>query len=176
MSVSQREAQMARRSAQAVNPEWPPRFGVLVSQMPQLLEQLLACPAHFAGTRPAVPCVSGVYLFSEHGRPRYVGRTRNCNRRLADHTRPSSRENAAPFAFNLARRELAQAGQQVVGTRAEIAAYGTFSLKFAETKQRIRRMEFRFVEIHDPTVSAIFEVYASLALGTEGEYNLFETH
>lgn len=37
-------------------------------------------------------------------------------------------------------------------------------------------MDYRFVTIEIPAVSAIFEVYASMALGTEGEFNLFETH
>ena len=37
-------------------------------------------------------------------------------------------------------------------------------------------MDFRVIEVEDPAVSTIFEVYAALALGTEGEFNLFETH
>lgn len=167
---------MAGRDAETLSRRWPPRFADVAAQLPHLLQQLLACPPHFAGARPRVPRVSGVYLFSEDGRPRYVGRTRDCGRRLGDHTRPSSRENSAPFAFNLVRRELKEAAQDSVGTRREIAAQGAFSVKFAEAKERIRRMEFRFVEIRDPAISTIFEVYASLALGTEGDYNLFETH
>lgn len=155
---------------------WPPRFEELVAQLPHLLEELLACPPHIAGERPTVPRVSGVYLFSEGGRPLYVGRTRDCRRRLADHTRPSSRENSAPFAFNLTRRDLDEGGQRAMGTRAEVAAHLAFSEKFAMAKQRVRRMEFRFVAISDPALSTIFEVYASIALGTEGDYNLFETH
>ncbi|HZP97253.1 MAG TPA: hypothetical protein VFC31_13115 [Candidatus Limnocylindria bacterium] len=63
-----------------------------------------------------------------------------------------------------------------MGTRAEVAAQPAFSEKFAIAKQRVRRMEFRFVAISDAALSTIFEVYASIALGTEGDYNLFETH
>jgi hypothetical protein len=37
-------------------------------------------------------------------------------------------------------------------------------------------MDFRVVEIEDPALSTIFEVYASIVLGTEGDFNLFETH
>jgi hypothetical protein len=37
-------------------------------------------------------------------------------------------------------------------------------------------MEFRFVEIEDPPLRTIFEGYASLALGTHGDFNVFETH
>lgn len=154
----------------------PLRFREIESQLPGLLAQLLACPPHTAGARPPVPRVGGVYLFSQNGRALYVGRTRNCNRRLADHTRASTRENSAPFAFNLARRALAQAGEQVMGTRTQVAAHPTFGVRFSEAKRQLRQMEFRFVEIQDPALSTIFEVYASIALRTEGEYNLFETH
>ncbi len=154
----------------------PPRFEELVTRLPHLLDELLACQPYIAGERPTVPRVSGVYLFSEGGRPVYVGRTRDCRRRLADHTRPSSRENSAPFAFNLTRRDLGEGGQRAMGTRAEVAAQPAFSEKFAIAKQRVRRMEFRFVAISDAALSTIFEVYASIALGTEGDYNLFETH
>lgn len=167
---------MAPRQPENLDRHWPPRFEGLVAQLPHLLNDLLACPPHFAGERPVAPRVSGVYLFSEGGRPRYVGRTRDCRRRLGDHIRPSSPQNSAPFAFNLARRELDEAGQLTMGTRAAIAAHDAFSDEFAKAKQRIRRMEFRFVAISDPAVSTIFEVYASIALGTEGDYNLFETH
>ena len=166
---------MASGEPKGLTGRWP-RFEELVAQLPHLLDELRACPPHFVGERPTVPRVSGVYLFSEGGRPLYVGRTRDCHRRLADHTRPSSRENSAPFAFNLARRDLDDGGSRVTGTRAELAAQLAFSQRFATAKQRIRRMEFRFVAIGDPALSTIFEVYASIALGTEGDYNLFETH
>ncbi len=63
-----------------------------------------------------------------------------------------------------------------MGTRAEVAAQIAFSEKFGMAKQRVRGMEFRFVAISNPALSTIFEVYASIALGTEGDHNLFETH
>lgn len=55
------------------------RFREIEQQLPALLERLLACPPHRAGQRPAVPKVPGVYVFTDGGAPRYVGRTRNCN-------------------------------------------------------------------------------------------------
>lgn len=52
-----------------------------------------------------------------------------------------------------------------------------FEELFAAAKRRVRTMDFRVVKIKDDaTTSTIFEVYASIALGTEGEFNLFETH
>jgi hypothetical protein len=125
---------------------------------------------------PAAPAVAGVYLFSEGGDHRYVGRTRNANRRLGEHTRPSSPENSAPFAFNIARRDAAAAGLEVGGPRKLVATHADFEQYFVAAKERVRAMDFRVVEIEDPAVSTIFEVYASVVLGTEGDYNLFETH
>ena len=64
----------------------------------------------------------------------------------------------------------------MTGSRRVIATRPGFDGYFAAAKRRVRAMDFRFVKIEVPSVSTIFEVYASLALGTEGEFNLFETH
>jgi hypothetical protein len=152
------------------------RFREIEQQLPDLLHALLACKSHWRAVRPAVPHVAGVYLFSEEGCHRYVGRTRNCNRRLGEHTRPKAKENSAPFAFNIAKRAAIEAGLQIVGTRADIAAHPGFERHFSAAKQRVRAMEFRFVSIDEPVVSTVFEVYAAIALKTEGDFNLFETH
>jgi hypothetical protein len=64
----------------------------------------------------------------------------------------------------------------LTGTRDEIAVHADFGPLFKAAKERVRAMEFRFVEIDDPAVSTVFEVYAAIALHTEGEFNLFETH
>jgi hypothetical protein len=37
-------------------------------------------------------------------------------------------------------------------------------------------MDFQLIEIADPVLSTIFEVYAAVALETEVDFNLFETH
>lgn len=152
------------------------RFREVEQQLPGLLDELLACDSHQRGVRPAVPRCAGVYLFSEGGEHRYVGRTRSCNQRHGNHTQPKARQNSAPFAFNIARRAAREAGLDLVGTRAEIAAHPGFEEYFTAAKARVRAMEFRFVLISDPVVSTIFEVYAALALKTEGDFNLFETH
>jgi GIY-YIG catalytic domain-containing protein len=152
------------------------RFRKLERRLPDLLDDLLACSAHRRGVRPAVPSCAGVYLFSEDGRPLYIGRSRNFNRRLGDHTRPKAAQNSAPFAFNIAKRAAADAGLLITGTRTAIAAQPGFDEHFSSAKTRVRAMEFRFVRVPDPVESTIFEVYAALALGTEGDFNLFETH
>jgi hypothetical protein len=152
------------------------RFREIERQLPGLLEALVASQPYQRGEKPPAPAVAGVYLFTEGGIHRYVGRTRNANRRLGEHTRPSSKENSAPFAFNIAKAEAQNRGLDVSGSRKAVAALPGFAPHFAAAKARVRAMEFRVVEVVDPAVSTIFEVYASIALGTEGEFNLFETH
>ena len=51
-----------------------------------------------------------------------------------------------------------------------------FMVEFVAAKARVDAMDFRWVEVETPAVSAVFEVYAALELGTEGAFNRFETH
>lgn len=152
------------------------RFSEILDQMNPLLEQLLGCEPHQRGVRPAAPERPGVYLFTEGGKPIYVGQTRNFRRRWGEHTRPSSPENSAPFAFNIARQEATLNQLDATGPRKVVSKLPDFVELFEAAKRRVRAMEFRFVEIEDPPLRTIFEVYASLALGTHGEFNVFETH
>jgi hypothetical protein len=152
------------------------RLAEIQEQMTGLLDALLACEAHSRDTRPAAPKLAGVYLFTGAGVHRYVGRTRNFNRRFGEHVAPKSRQNKAAFAFNIAKSAAAADGFDISGSRESVEARPGFEPYFRAAKSRVRQMDFRFVEINDPAVSTIFEVYASVALHTEGEYNLFETH
>jgi len=144
--------------------------------MEPLLDRLLSCEPHEKGKPPAAPKRPGVYLFTESDKPIYVGQTRDFRRRWGEHTRRSSPENSAPFAFNIARLEAGRKKLDVGGSRKTVSALPDFAVLFVSAKKRVRAMEFRFVEIEDPPLRTIFEVYASLALGTYGEFNLFETH
>jgi hypothetical protein len=152
------------------------RFSGILNQMEPLLEQLLNCEPYQRGVRPAAPERPGVYLFTEGGRPIYVGQTRSFRRRWGEHTRPSSPENSAPFAFNIARQEAIRQNIDATGPRKAVSKLPDFAELFDAAKSRVRAMEFRFVEIEDPPLRTIFEVYASLALGTHGDFNVFETH
>lgn len=148
-------------------------------KLPSLLDSLVACPPYRAGDKPPITHGRGVYLFTEAGTHLYVGQTRDFHRRWNDHTRPSSRENSAPFAFNIAKR----AAGLPTGTRLSLAAHPEFRPHFASAKARVRTMEFRYVEIpalpdgrDDAVTSTMFEVYAAVVLGTEGDFNDFSTH
>lgn len=119
---------------------------------------------------------SGVYLFSENGQSLYVGRTRDVRRRYGQHTRPSSKDNTAPFAYKLA----------CEATNAPKASYRPgensrdgrmqnpeFVAAFAASLARVRAMDFRFVEETDPTAQCLLEIYVSVVCGSP--YNDFST-
>ncbi|MDQ3758570.1 MAG: hypothetical protein M3331_01305 [Actinomycetota bacterium] len=106
----------------------------------------------------------------------YVGRTRDLSRRWADHTRPSSGINSASFAFNIAKKAAAAHGEDVAIARSRLAVEPVFARAFVEAKARVREMDYRFVRVDSPVLSTVGEVYAAMVLGTEGDFNEFETH
>jgi hypothetical protein len=122
-------------------------------------------------------------LFTDHGNHRYVGRATSLNHRFGQHVAAKSRHNAASFAFNIAKRAAEEADFPVVGvTREALDADPEFNERFfTPAKAQVRGMEFRFVvfspEMADvDALATIFEVYASMLLGTEGDFNRFATH
>lgn len=145
------------------------------SRLPRLVEELVGCVPHRRGVDRA-PSAPGIYLYSEPGREMYVGRTRDLSRRWADHTRPSSSINSASFAFNIAKREAAALGVNVAISRSRLVANSSFAAAFAAAKARVRTMKYRFVRVDSPVLSTVGEVYAAIVLGTEGDFNEFETH
>ncbi len=49
-----------------------------------------------------------------------------------------------------------------------------FAAAFIAAKERIRRMEYRYVEEGDQSRQALLEIYCAVVLGTP--YNDFDTH
>lgn len=164
------------------------RFRRLLNELEPGLRELLACPPHSRDRKSGaphipVPSTAGVYLFSENGEHRYVGRARNLNRRFGQHVAPKSRHNQAAFAFNIAKREAEGAGFVAADVkRGALDANPAFNARFfTPAKSLVRSMEFRFVLFDGDApdadaLSTVFEVYASMRLGTEGDFNLFATH
>lgn len=161
----------------ATSPQGTSRFNEILVQLDPLLNRLLACEPHSRDRRPAAPHDSGVYLFTQGEDHRYVGRAKNLNRRFGQHVAPKSPHNQAAFAFNLAKRAAEADGLDVNRTRKALAADPQFDDDyFVPAKREVREMEFRFVLLNDDSLSTIFEVFAALLLGTEGDFNLFATH
>jgi len=151
-------------------------FTSYIDKLPFLLDQLLKSvsvkPTQLTMNLP----LQGIYLFSENNNHLYIGRTNNIKRRIQNHCRPSSNHNQATFAFRIARSETNQhkASYKTEGSRKQLEDDPIFGPAFIKAKERIRNMELRFVEINDPILQALFEIYASMILKTP--FNDFENH
>lgn len=71
-------------------------------------EPVVGCDPYSRERRPAAPRRAGVYLFTEDGVQRYVGRTRNFIRRFVEDVAPGSTETKPAFGFNIAKRTAAK--------------------------------------------------------------------
>jgi len=80
------------------------------------------------------------------------------------------------FAFRLARERTGrlEASHNKKDSRKALQEDPAFAAAFDEGKARIRKVDLRFVEEHDPLKQALLEIYVSIALGTP--YNDFNTH
>ena len=119
--------------------------------------------------------ISGVYLFSENGKPVYVGRSRNIRNRYNGHI--SSSSDSASFAFLLARDKTGKNEASYKSdskTRKELMKGENFEKAFNKARKRIKKMEFQYVEESDSIRQALLEIYCAVKLNTE--YNKFETH
>lgn len=101
--------------------------------------------------------------------------------RLQDHGRRSSTHNKATLAFTMASVLAAGQGLDSIGafSRDELQRDPEFKKWFDATKETVRSMGIRVVEVTDPIEQAVFEVYAALELGTtreQGGFNDFENH
>jgi hypothetical protein len=154
-----------------------PRFAALVEGLaPKLFELTSAAPAR-DGSLPREMPLSGIYLFTESGTHLYVGRSNNLRARYGRHCRPGATHRTAAFAFQLAREKT---GRTVAAYRAGedsrdgLMLNDAFFAAFTAAKQRIRAMEYRFVEETDQNRQALLEIYCAIVLETR--YNDFGTH
>jgi hypothetical protein len=144
-----------------------------VEQLHGKFEALIGMePVILTALPKAIP-KSGIYLFSEGARNLYVGRSKRLRERLRYHTGPA---DDAPFAFKLAREQTGntKASYSTKGSRKELLADPVFRAAFQAAKERIRRMQIRFVEEPDSNRQALLEIYATICVGAP--YNDFDTH
>ena len=148
-------------------------FKTISEKMPDLLEKLLACSPHSsAGKMPSDIPLRGVYLFSKADRYYYVGRTNRLKARFREHL--NGRNNDAPFAFKIARHATGHLKAKGGKRRAELENDPTFRIAFAQAKDDLRQMEWRWVQVDDPNTQCLLEIYAAIAL--KAEFNDFENH
>ncbi len=83
----------------------------------------------------------------------------------------------AAFAFRLAREatgNIKATYKKGKGSRAELMKNRKFAAAFRAAKERIGKMDVRFVEEADPVRQTLLEVYVAVAL--RARYNDFDTH
>jgi len=150
------------------------KFKALIDGLHQKYEALMSMSPLMVATVPRNCPVGGVYLFSEKGKHLYVGRTkRKIKTRLNGHigTAPDS-----PFAWHLAREATGhtKATYQKEGSRKHLLSLPDFAAEYRKAKDRIRKMEVRYVGEQDPLKQALLEIY--VAVVSEAKYNDFDTH
>lgn len=149
-----------------------PKFAALADSLHPSFLKLTSCPTHSGKVRlPLDVPRCGVYLFSEGDDHLYVGRTDRLRDRHREHW--SGKANDAPFAFKLARHAT---GNLVKGgpTRKALEVDPVFASAFAEARDRVAAMQFRWVEEADPNRQCLLEIYATVVL--DARYNDFINH
>ena len=140
-------------------------FTAAVQQMAPLLAALKDAPRHQVAPL-AVPNTPGIYLFRDGERPTYVGQSRTLRTRLKQHAGATRGHNQASFAFNVAKREAATAGVDVRRFGAALEADEDFVPHFNAARASVAALDVEFIEVPDPIVRTLFEVYAALVLDT----------
>jgi hypothetical protein len=154
-----------------------PRFANLVDQLAPKLEQLRAmAPLRYKELPKEMP-KSGVYLFSEADTHLYIGRSNDLRGRYGRHCRPGATHRQAAFAFQLARQATGNRSPTYrpgEGSRSGLMLNPDFKKAFEMGKERIRKMDYRYVEEADQNRQALLEIYCAVVLTTT--FNDFGTH
>lgn len=145
-------------------------------KMHALMKTLLEAPLLSRDNLDPIP-LNGLYVFYENDKPIYVGISgRNrMKKRIMGHGRKSGGQNSATFAFNIAKKDAEKRGLNTKEKREILEKKPEFDELYALAKERVSKMKVRVVEINDPNLLALFEIYVALVLKTT-EYNSFKTH
>ena len=112
----------------------------------------------------------GIYVLYENCEPIYVGRSNNMRRRIQEHGADSSDRHSATFAFKLLREALNDPKGRAEDIERENKE------EYRRQRERVRAMTFRATSITDQVEQTLFEIYATIEMGTAPKYNDFETH
>lgn len=155
-------------------------FEQIIAEMPLLLRKLNDQPMlkkdEIRMGQALVP-QKGIYVLFEHNKPIYVGRSNNIRQRMSGHSNQSSDRYSATFAFRLAIKEYERKYMKSTKgiRRQNLEKDPEFVVEFIEAKFRVAEMGIKAIEIDDQITQTIFEVYASMKLGTL-EFNSFDNH
>jgi predicted GIY-YIG superfamily endonuclease len=153
-----------------------PMFREIVESLEPKFQQLVnSAPVTYARLPRAIP-ERGIYLFSEGDAHLYVGRTNHLRNRLRGHCSASTTHLTAAFAFRIARQKTnrLRPTYKKEGSRASLMQDEAFAAEFRAAKQRLLKMDIRYVEEADPIRQTLLEVYAAVILKTP--FNDFDNH
>ena len=153
--------------------KWDKRIG---SQLPAMLKQLLDSEVYgLTNGRPLPPKGHGIYLLTENGEPRYVGRTgiterakrsgkghSNFRTRVQGHAYPS--HSSGTYAYHLTCERFREQGLALARTRTANCKDPKFMKEFARHCARVKEMEVRVIDIPYDALAVVFEVYAATVL------------
>ena len=96
--------------------------------------------------------------------------------RIRNHGVETAKDNVAAFAFRIAREATGntKASYKPKGSRKDLVKQPEFARAFSDAKERVRKMEVRFVEETDQLRQCVLEIYVAVALSTP--FNDFDTH
>ena len=149
------------------------KFEDIINQFSDLMQQLVDSPLRQRNSLDDIPN-KGIYVFYENNEPIYVGRSNRMKARIQEHGRKSSINNSATFAFILAKEIAKGKNIDINKTRKALESVSTFRNIFFEQKEKVSKMNARVIEVDDPIIQTIFEVYVSMELNTK--YNDFDNH
>lgn len=148
-------------------------FASATTAVPDLFKILMASDVFVKKGSVDQKGKAGIYIFFEGGQAVHVGRTRNLGGRLRGHTLKS--HYSASFAFKRTRRALGKlATYKSLGSRAHLSTDEIFQPEFHRQIELVKQMEVRFLEVSDPVLQYLLELYACLELGLP--LDEFDTH
>ncbi len=151
-----------------------PTFAEAIGSLDASFSKLVNMKPVSVGTMPREMPLRGVYLFSEGQKHLYVGRSNNLPKRPLRHC---GTYRMAAFAFKLAREAagfLKPSYKTGDESREGLMKDPEFVREFDRAKERIRKMDLRYVEENDQMRQALLEIYCAVVL--QAPYNDFNTH
>jgi len=150
------------------------KFRTLVDDLHKKYEELMAMLPVTVDTAPSNCPIGGIYLFTENGVHLYAGRTK---RRIKDRLKAHvGTADDCPFAWHLAREETGntEASYKTEGSRKHLLSQPHFKQAYDRAKERIKRMQVRYVGESDPLKQSLLEIY--VAVVSKAKFNDFDTH
>ena len=147
--------------AMVLAPRFAERVGRLHDQMTALVQQ----DGRYFASVSERESQKGVYLFSDPSGYQFVGRTNRLYQRMLHHCRGSSSANRSSFKLCLLTES--QAFGRTLSRKTEwreLEGHPAFREQYEAVKDRINRMQIRFVEETDSLGQLLLEIYCKEVL------------